>query len=102
MDFYALALLFLTVSTTVGAINFISTILRMRPRECRLTRCRYSCYSTATISGAILFSLPALTADLVFQSWIATGARIFFTSQAAAESYFGSSFSGFSAIPGSM
>ena len=30
MDFYALALIFLTISTTAGAINFIVTILRLR------------------------------------------------------------------------
>ena len=30
MDFYALALLFLTISTTAGAINFITTIFRFR------------------------------------------------------------------------
>ncbi len=44
MDFYALALIFLTISTTGGAINFIVTILRLRapgmaiqllPKKCR-------------------------------------------------------------------
>ena len=66
LDFYALALLFLTVSTTVGAINFITTILRMRAPGMSINKMPLFCYSTGTISGAILFSLPALTADLVF------------------------------------
>lgn len=66
MDFYALALLFLTVSTTVGAINFITTILRMRAPGMSISKMPLFCYSTGTISGAILFSLPALSVDLIF------------------------------------
>jgi cytochrome c oxidase subunit I+III len=30
IDFYALALIFLTISTTAGAVNFIVTIFRLR------------------------------------------------------------------------
>ena len=40
MDFYALALLFLTISTTVGAVNFIVTPSRCARRGCRSTGCR--------------------------------------------------------------
>jgi cytochrome c oxidase subunit I+III len=66
MDFYALALIFLTISTTAGAINFITTILRMRCPGMSLSKMPLLCYSTGTISFAILFALPALTVDCVF------------------------------------
>jgi cytochrome c oxidase subunit I len=66
LDFYALALLFLAISTTVGAINFIATILRLRAPGMSLSKMPLLCYSTGTISFAILFALPALTANCVF------------------------------------
>jgi len=66
MDFYALALIFLTISTTVGAINFITTILRLRAPGMSISKMPMLCYSTGTISAAILFALPALTVDCVF------------------------------------
>ncbi len=66
MDFYALALLFLTISTTAGAINFITTIFRFRAPGMAISRMPLFFYSTSTISGAIVLSLPALTAALVF------------------------------------
>lgn len=66
MDFYALALIFLTISTTAGAINFITTILRLRAPGMSLSKMPMLCYSTGTISFAILFALPALTVDCVF------------------------------------
>ncbi|HEY6461075.1 MAG TPA: cbb3-type cytochrome c oxidase subunit I, partial [Polyangiaceae bacterium] len=66
MDFYALALLFLTVSTTVGAINFVVTILRHRAPGMRIDRMPLFLYSTLTTSVTIVFSLPALTAACIF------------------------------------
>jgi heme/copper-type cytochrome/quinol oxidase subunit 1 len=66
LDFYALSLLLLTISTTGGAINFITTILRMRAPGMSLSKMPLLCYSTGTISFAILFSLPALSANCVF------------------------------------
>lgn len=66
MDFYAMSLLFLTVSTTVGAVNFIATILRLRAPGMAISKMPLLCYSTGTISFAILFALPALTIDCVF------------------------------------
>ena len=66
MDFFALALLLLTISTTAGAINFITTILRFRAPGMAISRMPLFFYSTLTISGSILFSLPPLTAALVF------------------------------------
>ena len=66
MDIYALALIFLTISTTGGAINFIITILRLRAPGMAVSRMPLFLYSTLTISCVILFALPALTAACVF------------------------------------
>src|SRR5262249_13586709 len=65
-DFYNLALLFLAISTTAGAINFIVTIFRLRAPGMTISRMPLFLYSTLTVSFAIVFSLPALTAALVF------------------------------------
>ena len=66
MDFYALALIFLTISTTGGAANFIVTILRLRAPGMAISRMPLFLYSTLTISCVILFALPALTVACVF------------------------------------
>jgi cytochrome c oxidase subunit I len=65
MDFYALALIFLTISTTGGATNFIVTILRLRAPGMAISRMPLFLYSTLTISFVILFALPALTVACV-------------------------------------
>ena len=49
-------LIFLTISTTAGAINFIMTILRLRAPGMAISKMPLLCYSTGTISCAI-FSL---------------------------------------------
>ena len=61
MDFYALGLIFLTVSTTIGAINFIGTVMKMRAPGMSLNRLPIFVYGTMTASFAAVFSLPALT-----------------------------------------
>ena len=61
LDFYALALIFLTISTTVGAINFTVTILRHRAPGMALHRMPLMLYSTLTTSVLSIVSLPALT-----------------------------------------
>ena len=66
MDIYALALIFLTISTTGGAINFIVTILRLRAPGMAISRMPLFLYSTLTISFVILFALPSLTAACIF------------------------------------
>ena len=50
MDFYALALIFLTISTTGGAANFIVTILRLRAPGMAISKMPLFLYSTLTIS----------------------------------------------------
>jgi cytochrome c oxidase subunit I len=66
MDFYALALIFLTISTTAGAINFLVTILRLRAPGMTLSRMPLLMYSTGTTSALVLLSLPALSAACLF------------------------------------
>ena len=66
MDIYALALIFLTISTTGGAVNFIVTILRLRAPGMAISRMPLFLYSTLTVSVVILFALPALTAACIF------------------------------------
>ncbi|HET9743482.1 MAG TPA: cytochrome c oxidase subunit I [Terriglobales bacterium] len=65
MDFYALSLILLTISTTANAINFVVTILHLRCPGMSIGKMPLFCYSTLTISIAIIFSLPALTAACV-------------------------------------
>ena len=65
MDFYALSLIFLSVSTTVGAINFIVTICRLRAPGMSLTRMPLLMYSTMTTSVLVIVALPALSAACV-------------------------------------
>jgi len=62
MDFYNLALILLTISTTGGAINFIVTILRLRAPGMAISKMPLFLYSTGTISVVSVFAMPALTA----------------------------------------
>ena len=65
-EFYTLALLFLTISTSAGAINFIVTIFTMRAPGMSLRRMPLMMWSTLTTSFSMLMSMPALTAALIF------------------------------------
>jgi cytochrome c oxidase subunit I len=66
MDFYALSLIFLTISTTVGAVNFLATIFRLRAPGMTISRMPLFMYSTSTISALIVLALPSLTVACVF------------------------------------
>ena len=66
MDFYALALIFLTISTEGGAVNFIVTIFHLRAPGMSVSKMPLFLYSTLTISCAIILALPALTVGCVF------------------------------------
>ncbi|HKO16139.1 MAG TPA: cytochrome c oxidase subunit I [Gemmatimonadaceae bacterium] len=61
MDFYVIALTFLSVSTTVGAINFIATLFKTRAPGMSVNRLPIFVWGTLTTSFAILFATPALT-----------------------------------------
>ena len=62
MDFYAIGLTFLSVSTTVGAINFVATLFKTRAPGMSLNRLPIFVWGTLTTSFAIVFATPALTA----------------------------------------
>jgi heme/copper-type cytochrome/quinol oxidase subunit 1 len=64
-DFSALALVFLTVSTTVGAINLVATILRLRAPGMPVGRMPPLLYSMGATSVLSVLALPALTAACV-------------------------------------
>ncbi|MGH7583653.1 MAG: cytochrome c oxidase subunit I, partial [Gemmatimonadales bacterium] len=65
IDFYAVGLLFLTVATTVGAVNLIVTILRMRAPGMSIDKMPLLLWSSLTTSVAAVFAMPALTAGLL-------------------------------------
>lgn len=61
MDFYALGMIFLGVSTTVGAANFVVTFLRMRAPGMTIDRVPILTWGTLTISVGNLLAVPAVS-----------------------------------------
>jgi cytochrome c oxidase subunit I len=61
MDFYALGMIFLGVSTTVGAVNFIMTFLRMRAPGMSIEKVPIMTWGTLTASAANLLVVPAVS-----------------------------------------
>ncbi|MGH9716657.1 MAG: cytochrome c oxidase subunit I [Candidatus Acidiferrales bacterium] len=66
MDFFVLALIFLTISTTAGGINFLVTIFQLRAPGMSIGRMPLFMYSSLTTYFSVVFALPALTAACVF------------------------------------
>ncbi len=69
IDFYALANILLGISTTLGAINFVVTILRERAPGMSLNRLPIMSWGTLTISFGLIFSMPAVTVAF-FYLWL--------------------------------
>ncbi|MDQ6828186.1 MAG: cytochrome c oxidase subunit I [Gemmatimonadota bacterium] len=61
IDFYALGLIFLGVSSTVGAVNFITTFFKLRAPGMSLNRVPILLWGTLTTSFSVLFAIPALS-----------------------------------------
>ena len=61
MDFYALGLIFLGLSTTVGAINFMVTMFRMRAPGMSINRVPIMVWGTLTASAGNLLAVPAVS-----------------------------------------
>jgi cytochrome c oxidase subunit I+III len=61
IDFYALANILLGVSTTLGSINFVVTILHMRAPGMSINRMAILSWGTLTISFGNLFAMPSVT-----------------------------------------
>jgi heme/copper-type cytochrome/quinol oxidase subunit 1 len=66
-DFYSLGLLFLTISSTVGAINFVVTIFKLRAPGMSLNRLPLFCWAILGTSFSQIFALPSLSAANVMQ-----------------------------------
>ena len=65
IDFYALSLLFVGISTTAGAINAIVTIFKLRAPGMSLNRMPLFCFAFLAVSFALVFALPALSTALI-------------------------------------
>ncbi|HWL65824.1 MAG TPA: cytochrome c oxidase subunit I [Actinomycetota bacterium] len=61
IDYYALGLIFLGISTTGGAINFIVTILKMRAPGMTVNRIPIFVWGELAMAFQIVFALPLLT-----------------------------------------
>jgi len=61
IDFWGLGVMFVGISTTVGAINFVVTIFKYRAPGMTLNRMPLFCWSVLTMAFMILFSVPAVT-----------------------------------------
>ena len=61
IDFYALGMILLGLSTTVGAINFVVTFLRLRAPGMSINRVPILAWGTLTASAANIFAIPAVS-----------------------------------------
>jgi cytochrome c oxidase subunit I len=61
IDFYALANIFLGISTTLGSINFIVTLLHMRAPGMSINRMPIMSWGTLTVSVGNLLAVPSVS-----------------------------------------
>ena len=61
IDFYSLGMILLGLSTTVGAINFVVTFLRLRAPGMSINRVPILIWGTLTASAANIFAIPAVS-----------------------------------------
>lgn len=61
MDFWALGVAFVGISTTVGAVNFIVTVFKMRAPGMTLNRIPLFVWSIVAMAFMIVFAVPAIT-----------------------------------------
>jgi cytochrome c oxidase subunit I len=66
IEFYALALLFNSVASTITAGNFIVTIFKCRAPGMSFNRIPLFCFAFLAASFGLLFALPSLSADLIY------------------------------------
>src|SRR3954447_5118240 len=66
IDYYNLGLLFLTISSTAGAINFIVTIFKLRAPGMSLNRIPLFCWGILAQSFSLVLALPALSTANIF------------------------------------
>jgi cytochrome c oxidase subunit I len=61
MDFWGLAVVFVGVSTTVGAVNFVVTVAKMRAPGMTLNRLPVFVWSMLVFSFMVFFAVPSVT-----------------------------------------
>src|SRR5581483_2582681 len=61
MDFWGLGVVFIGISTTVGAVNFIVTTFKMRCPGMTLNRIPVFVWSMVVFSFMVIFAVPAVT-----------------------------------------
>src|SRR5213594_3516842 len=66
IDFWMLSLQILGASSVIAAVNFIVTILNMRPPGMRLMRMPVFVWMTLATQFLIVFAFPAVTVGLIF------------------------------------
>ncbi|MEZ4869284.1 MAG: cytochrome c oxidase subunit I [Caldilineaceae bacterium] len=66
IDFYALGLLFLGISTTAGAVNFIVTLFKLRAPDMSINRMPLFCWAILATSFAVIFAYPTLNVANLF------------------------------------
>jgi heme/copper-type cytochrome/quinol oxidase subunit 1 len=66
IDFYALGLIFLGISTTAGSCNSIVTILKLRAPGMSIDKMPLFLWSSLTVSASVVFAMPPLTVALGF------------------------------------
>jgi heme/copper-type cytochrome/quinol oxidase subunit 1 len=66
IDFYALGLIFNGIATTIGALNLIVTIFKLRAPGMSWNRMPLFCFAMLAAALSLIFALPALTADCIF------------------------------------
>jgi cytochrome c oxidase subunit I len=66
IDFYALANILLGISTTLGSINFVVTIVRQRAPGMSINRLPIMSWGTLTVSLGLIFAMPSVTLAFFF------------------------------------
>jgi len=61
LDFWGLAIVFVGISTTVGAVNFIVTAFKMRAPGMTINRVPIFVWSILSMAFMVLFAVPAVT-----------------------------------------
>ncbi len=82
LDFWSLGLIFLSIATTAGALNFIVTIFKMRAPGMSLSRMPLFCWAILVTSFAVIFAIPPLTVANFFLTLQRTLGFHFFDAEA--------------------
>src|SRR5438552_16293731 len=61
LDFWGLAIVFVGISTTVGAVNFVVTAFKMRAPGMTINRVPIFVWSILSMAFMVLFAVPAVT-----------------------------------------